>query len=434
MTAVRLPARRGYVLCKIKATERKYPEKQDSTGRKKSSCKITQDFCICSKPFLFVTKKLLLYDCLSPKFSLSTGPSMNSIKMIYVDDEDLNLKLVEKFCQASGLEPLLFNSPKAALEHAAKTRIDIALVDYCMPEMDGVELTRQLKLMYPDIFIIMITSLSENEQIKISAIQNGAVEFLGKPLNLVEFSARLINIKELVTSRLLIKNKAALLKNEIDKATESIALREYETLMVLGRAAEYKDSDTGNHTNRVAYYSKLILSSVTQDETELDLIFYSAPLHDIGKIGISDNILLKPGKLTPEEFEIIKKHTIIGADILKGSISKYLKKGMEIALTHHEKYDGTGYPHALKGENIPLFGRIVALSDVFDALTSKRPYKDPWTIDAALEFIDQNKGKHFDPELAKIFVGSKKQITKIKQSNLETEPGEECLNPPFYQK
>lgn len=350
---------------------------------------------------------------------------MTSIKMIYVDDEDLNLKLVEKFCQPLGLEPVLFKRPSAAISYAEKTPIDIALVDYCMGEMDGVELTRQLKIIHPDILIIMITSLSDDEQIKISAIQNGAVEFLGKPLHLADFSARMKNIKELVTSRLLIKNKASLLKNEINKATEIIAEREYETLMVLGRAAEYKDMDTGNHTNRVAFYSRLILSSLTSDQSELELIFYSAPLHDIGKIGISDTILLKPGKLTPEEFNIMKKHTEIGAEILKGSVSKYLMKGSEIAMTHHEKYDGSGYPQNLQGENIPLFGRIVALSDVFDALTSKRPYKDPWSIDAALEYIDQNKGKHFDPELAKIFLDSKDKITKIKQSYLETDPSKE---------
>ncbi len=355
---------------------------------------------------------------LSPK-----GMFMTAIKMIYVDDEDLNLNLVEKFCKPLGLYPVLFNHPKDALTYAAHTPIDIALVDYCMTDMNGVELTQKLKRMYPDIFIIMITSLSDDEQIKISAIQNGAVEFLGKPLHLAEFSARLKNITELVTSRLLIKNKAALLKNEIDKATDVIAQREYETLMVLGRAAEYKDSDTGNHTNRVAYYSRLILSSVTQEESQLELIFYSSPLHDIGKIGIPDSILLKPGKLTPEEFEIMKTHTEIGAQILKGTISKYLQKGTEIALTHHEKFDGSGYPKGLQGKDIPLFGRIVALSDVFDALTSKRPYKEPWTIDAALDYIGQNKGKHFDPELAEIFLSHKDKIIKIKQSNLETDPG-----------
>ena len=345
---------------------------------------------------------------------------MTSIKMIYVDDEDLNLKLVEKFCKSLGLEPVLFNLPTAALEYASQTQVDIALVDYCMTEMNGVELTKKLKAIHPDIFIIMITSLSDDEQIKISAIQNGAVEFLGKPLHLVEFSARLNNIKELVTSRLLIKDKATLLKNEISKATEVIAQREYETLMVLGRAAEYKDSDTGNHTNRVGYYSRLVLSALVSDESELDLIFYSSPLHDIGKIGIPDSILLKPGKLTPDEFDFMKKHTEIGANILQGSVSKYLLKGAEIALSHHEKYDGTGYPNKLAGENIPLFGRIVALSDVFDALTSKRPYKEPWTIEAAMDYINQNKGKHFDPTLAKIFLNFKDQIIKIKQDYNET--------------
>lgn len=200
-------------------------------------------------------------------------------------------------------------------------------------------------------------------------------------------------------------------------ARKDVSRRELETLNVLGRTSDYKDPETGAHIARVGYYSKMIAKLYGEDEEAQDLIFYSSPLHDVGKIGIPDAILLKPAKLTDEEFKIIKTHTTIAYNILKNSESKYLQAGALIGLTHHEKYDGTGYPEGLAGEDIPLFGRIVAIADVFDALTTLRPYKEPWPVEKAWEFLKTQGGRHFDPELLDLFLGNFDTVKEIYEKN-----------------
>jgi response regulator RpfG family c-di-GMP phosphodiesterase len=194
---------------------------------------------------------------------------------------------------------------------------------------------------------------------------------------------------------------------------KDIVKREYETLTVLGKAAEYKDPETGAHIMRVGLLSRLLAKSEGEDEQSQNLIYYAAPLHDIGKLGIPDTILLKPGKLTNEEFEIIKTHTQIAYEILKDTQSHFLQAGATIALTHHEKFDGTGYPYALKGEDIPLYGRIVGLIDVFDALTSKRPYKEPWPFEKAVDLVKSEKTKHFDPTIVDLFLENIDEVKTI---------------------
>ncbi len=194
-------------------------------------------------------------------------------------------------------------------------------------------------------------------------------------------------------------------------AKKEIFIREKETLNVLGNASDYKDPETGAHIARVSEYSLILSKALGQDKAIQDLLYYTAPLHDIGKLGIPDAILLKPGKLSTEEFEIIKTHTTIGFNILKNPSSKYLKAGAIIAKTHHEKFDGTGYPNSLTGTNIPVFGRIVSIADVFDALTTKRPYKPAWPFERALDLIMEERGRQFDPDLVNIFY---KNISMIK--------------------
>ncbi len=200
-------------------------------------------------------------------------------------------------------------------------------------------------------------------------------------------------------------------------ANREISLRELETLNVLSRTSDYKDPETGAHIARVAHYSKMLASFLGVDDENLDIIYYASPLHDIGKIGIPDAILLKPAKLTESEFEIIKTHTTIAYNILNNTRSKYLKAGAEIAISHHEKYDGTGYPKGLKGEEIPLPGRIVAIADVFDALTTSRPYKEPWPIGKAVEYMETQYGKHFDPAILKLFLDNLETVKKIYNNN-----------------
>jgi HD-GYP domain-containing protein (c-di-GMP phosphodiesterase class II) len=203
-------------------------------------------------------------------------------------------------------------------------------------------------------------------------------------------------------------------------ARKQVVQREYETLIVLGKAAEYKDPETAAHISRVGMYSRMLAESIGEDEHNQNLIFYAAPLHDIGKMGIPDSILLKPAKLTVEEFEIIKTHTTIAHEILKESRSPYLKTGATIALTHHERYDGAGYPNGLRGSDIPLFGRIVGLVDTFDAVTSDRPYKKAWDLERAFALVAEETGKQFDPRLVELFLDQEDEIRRIFAAHRET--------------
>jgi len=200
-------------------------------------------------------------------------------------------------------------------------------------------------------------------------------------------------------------------------ARKGLAQREIETLTVLGKAAEYRDPETGAHILRVGHYSRMLAKALEQSEHDQDLIYYASPLHDIGKLGIPDSILLKPGKLTSEEFELIKNHTLIAGDILRDAKSPYLQAGAIIALTHHECFDGSGYPRGLVGEEIPLFGRIVGLVDVFDALTSNRPYKKAWSVERALGLLDDERGKHFDPRIVELFLAREDEVRRTYEAH-----------------
>lgn len=248
----------------------------------------------------------------------------------------------------------------------------------------------------------MVTAVGDDAKLHLKALEMGATDFLSKPINAGLFKARVINLLKLRKAMHIMQDKALLLEEEVRKATAEIVEREKETLRLLGRTAEFKDPETGAHVARVANYSKMLAAAYGLDEKMQDIIYNASPFHDIGKVAIPDSILLKPAKLTDEEFTVMKTHTTTGYELLKSSKSEYLRAGGVIAFTHHEKYDGTGYPKRLKGEMIPIIGRIVAVTDVFDALTSKRPYKDAWSFDAALDFFREEKGRHFDPKLVEL--------------------------------
>ena len=335
------------------------------------------------------------------------------LQAISIDDEYLNLVLIEEMGRKLDLNISSFTDPVAALEHLKHHSTDIIFVDYMMPLMDGISLIQKARVYYPDIPIVMITAVSSDNELKLRALENGATDFLSKPLNLPEFSARVRNLIKLRESQLLYKNWADVLRTEVDKATNDIKLREHETLKVLGSAAEYKDPETGEHIIRVAHYSRIIAEELTDDEEMQQQIFRAAPLHDIGKIGVPETILLKPGKLTVPEYEEIKRHTQMGYEIMRNAESPYLKTGAEIALTHHEKWDGSGYPRGLAGKDIPTCGRIVAISDVFDALTSVRPYKLPWSFDKAVDHIKAERERHFDPDVVDAFLAHIEEIQEI---------------------
>ncbi len=337
----------------------------------------------------------------------------SKLQAISIDDEEVNLLIIEQLAKKIGLKVRSFTDPVKALGYIENNDVDIVFADYIMPQMNGIELIKKIRNQYENIPIVMITSITGDEELKLDAIEAGATEFLNKPLKGSEFIARITNLSNLRYHQLLLKDKALLLEEEVKKATEKLVKREFETLTVLGNAAEYKDPETGNHVSRVAHYSRMLAISMGEDEQRQNNLYYASPLHDVGKIGIPDSILLKPGKLDPDEWEIMKTHSQIGHDILKNSESAFLKTGAIIAKTHHEKYDGSGYPDGLKGDDIHLFGRIVALADVFDALMTKRPYKDPWPYEKAIELVKEQRGKHFDPEIVDHFFANIKSVKKI---------------------
>ena len=335
------------------------------------------------------------------------------LNILIVDDTVLNIVLLEEICKEEGHNVFSFANPLEALESIKNNPYDLAFIDYMMPEMNGIELIKEIKKYQANIITVMITA-ADSQEVKLKALQAGANEFLIKPIDVSEMMIRLKNISKLIKAEKVLRDYNKQLQEEIQKAIQKIKKGEYETLDVLSNVAEYRDEDTHNHTKRVALYSKLLAKEAGFDEEMQDLIYHASPLHDVGKVGIPDNILLKPGKLTKEEFDIMKTHAKIGFDMLDGFENKYLKAGAVIALTHHEKFDGSGYPNGLKGDEIDILGQIVAIADVFDALTSKRPYKEPWPVEKAFNLLKEEAGKHFSPFLVNLFLNKKDEIIAIK--------------------
>ncbi len=273
----------------------------------------------------------------------------------------------------------------------------------------------------PDTTAIVLFPAGTTEECRQAALDSGASDFLHLPLSPAEFAIRMrIVMRRTAVMRTNLRGSLSH-EQEIRNAIGEIMLREYETLYVLGKASEYKDRETGYHIARVARYSRLIARMIGENEMSQDAVFHASALHDIGKIGIPDSVLLKPGKLTEGEFELMKTHSMIGHNILRNSQSSYLLTGAMISLTHHEKYDGTGYPMKLCGREIPLYGRIVCIADVFDALTTRRPYKEPWPLPKAFELLASERGKHFDPYLVDAFLSNSLAVEEIFYANRDSE-------------
>ena len=310
------------------------------------------------------------------------------------------------------------SNPEMALEWAMSHKADLVFVDYVMPEMNGVEFVRLLKTLpeYASVPVMMIT-IKKDAETRYAALDAGLTDFISKPVDIHECTARTKNLLLMHQQHIELQNRSYLLENLVQAATAKIKSREEETLMRLARAGEYKDFDTAMHLKRMSLYSRALAESIGFSEGDAEIIELASPLHDIGKIGIPDSILLKKGPLDSEELKTMRKHPQIGYEILQDSPSKYLQKGGEIALAHHEKFDGSGYPFGLKNENIPLSARIVAVADVFDALTSARPYKDAWSIEQAYAYLTEQSGKHFDPYLVNTMLSIRDLIEKIHGEN-----------------
>lgn len=338
-------------------------------------------------------------------------------RVLIVDDTEINLILFDALVRKIGnCETTTYASSPDGLNWALTHDVDLVIVDYMMPELDGLEFIRLLRLApgRENVPILMITA-NDQKQIRYRALDIGATDFLTKPVDKIEFLARAQNMLALSDARRKLSDRAAWLAEEVRKATTEIVERERETVVRLSKAAEYRDPETGAHILRMAHYSELIARGMGLPVDDQELLLNAAPLHDIGKVGISDNILLKPGRLTPEEFEVMKRHAVYGFEILQGSASRVLQAGAVIAQSHHEKFDGSGYPRGLKGQDIPIFSRIVAVADVFDALTSERPYKKAWTLERARDHIRDSSGSHFDPACVSSFFENWATVLEIRQ-------------------
>ncbi len=343
-------------------------------------------------------------------------PKSDQLHCLSIDADDVTLRLIQSMTEDIGLSVKSFKNPVSALQYANDNVVDLVIVDYLLPEMDGIAFIHRFREQFVDVPVVMMSAVSDDESLKLLALKAGATEFLSKPLSAVNFRARIRNLSALRYAQHQLQDRALSLEEEVAVATTKIVAREMETLGVLSKAAEFKDTDTGNHVRRVAEYSKLIGERVISEKSELKLLFNAAPLHDVGKVGIPDSVLLKPAKLTPEEWETMKKHTLIGETILAGCENQVLAIGGIIAKTHHERFDGNGYPDGIAGEDIPLLGRIVAIADVFDALTTIRPYKKAWPFEKAMALIKAEKGKQFDPVLAGIFLERCDEVRQICQT------------------
>ncbi|TGM81814.1 response regulator [Leptospira mtsangambouensis] len=316
-------------------------------------------------------------------------------KVLIIDDEATNLQILNEILQKD-YQLLFAKDGNKGIELTISEEPELILLDVMMPEMTGHDVCKILKSnektkYIPVIFVTALSDIEDEEK----GFQLGAVDYITKPVSPPIVKARiknhlsLVNVNEVKTTRLQIVQR-------------------------LGMASEYKDNETGMHVIRMSHYSQTLALAFGYSSEQAEEILNAAPMHDVGKIGIPDFIIQKPGKLSPEEWEMMKRHPEIGAEIIGDHHSSLLKLARSIAITHHEKFDGTGYPYQLKGENIPLEGRIIAIADVFDALTTVRPYKKAWEVDAAIEFLKQESGKHFDPVLVQKFITVLPKILEIK--------------------
>lgn len=342
--------------------------------------------------------------------------SLQKGKIFVVDDEPANLKLIYKVLQhQEKLELQLIEDPREVVAKYKKGRPDLILLDLNMPHLSGYEVMAQLqKLEDPLLPPIVVLSAQCSSEFLLKSLMMGARDFISKPFDRTELIMRVNNLLDAHLAHRMIHEQKGVLEEIVDERTKELKQTQLQMVRRLGMAAEYKDEETGNHILRMSYICSLLAEAIGWSKQEVDVLLNASPMHDIGKIGVPDKILLKPGKLDPEEWEIMKSHADIGRKLLEGDDCPLISMARDIAHTHHEKWDGSGYPRGLAGAAIPESGRIVALADVFDALTSARPYKAPWSIAEAIEYIEENRGKHFDPRLVDVFLENLGEIRAIR--------------------
>ena len=329
--------------------------------------------------------------------------------ILVVDDTPGNIDVLSGILRPAYKVKAALNGERALKIAAADPRPDLILLDIMMPDMDGYEVCQRLKAdpvtaKIPVIFVTAKTEVADEQR----GFELGAVDYIAKPVSPPLVQAR-------VRTHLALYDQNRELERKVRARTEELLATRLEIIRRLGRAAEYKDNETGLHVIRMSHYARLIAEALSDDDAWIELIFNAAPMHDIGKIGIPDSILLKKGRLNEDEWHIMRKHPVYGAEIIGAHDSALMNMAQEIALSHHEKWDGSGYPNGLEGEAIPLSGRIIAIADVFDALTTERPYKQAWSVEDAVQLIDEGAGTHFDPQLIPILHSALPEFLDIRE-------------------
>jgi response regulator RpfG family c-di-GMP phosphodiesterase len=339
------------------------------------------------------------------------------VNVVVIDDSPDNIALMEVLLsRVPGCAAKTFTDSQKALEWCIQRDPDLVILDYMMPGLDGIALTRGLRLTPSTAHtpVLMVTASSETE-VRHGALEVGVTDFLTRPLDITEFIARVKIMLALRRSHLALSGRAESLEAAVRRATAAIYERERETILRLAKAAELRSRETGLHVLRVANFCQLIAVQMGLPGEDQEMILQAAPMHDVGKLGTPDHILTKTAPLTSGELEAIRRHSLIGYEILKGSASPVLQMAAQIALTHHERFDGKGYPNGLAGDRIPILGRIAAVADVFDAITTERPYQHAWEVGRAAEFLRAGRGNQFDPDCVDALLSEWEVVLAIRQ-------------------
>jgi putative two-component system response regulator len=329
----------------------------------------------------------------------------SSARILVVDNEDSNVRTLSRILKAAGYTNVVATTdPTQVLTLFAEQEPDLVLLDLHMPVLDGVAVLERLaEVATPHSYLpVLVLTGDSSQQARRRALSKGAKDFVTKPFEVDEVLLRIRNLLETKYLHREIATENVVLEQRVRERTAELEDAHLDTLERLAVAAEFRDDDTGRHTERVAAISAHLARAAGMDDEKIESVRRAAPLHDLGKIGIPDSILRKPGSLTAEEWDIMKTHTTAGARILGGGRSRVIRLAEEIALSHHERWDGTGYPEGRAGEAIPLSARVVAVADVFDALTSDRVYRKAWAPGDVLAHIQSHAGTHFDPTLARL--------------------------------